>query len=125
MVDIHIIVSDFAWQEGDRESRVNALKGYLFAGVYALSHQAIEYVSKTQSHIVLRLTSEKLAPTLNDFESMLAEAMNCLPPGIRSTQAIMRIMLWPFKVIRKVLPFVGDRSRFPVELQRALKRASP
>ena len=79
IVDIHIIAADFAWEKGDRESRVNALKGYLAAIVYGVLHQAIDYVSNAESHIVLRLTSENLAPALSDFELMFEEARKCLP----------------------------------------------
>jgi len=123
MVDIHIIASDFAWKEGNRESRVNALIGYLAAIVYGVLHQASDYVSNAGYHIVGRLTRESLAVALNDFESMFEEARKCLPAKLLSAQTIMPLVLWPFEVVRKVLPFVGDKSRFPAELKRAVKTA--
>ena len=123
IVDIHIIAADFEWENGDRDSRLNALKCYLAAIVYAVLHQAFDYVSKAEIHIVLRLTSENLAPAQHDFEEMFEEAKKCLPRKLLSAQRIMPVVLWPFEVIRAVLPFVGDKSRFATELKLAMKKA--
>ena len=122
IVDIHVIAADFAWEKGNRASRVDALKGYLAAIAYGVIGNAPDCVSNAETHVVLRLTNVNLAPALGEFASMLDDARQCLPSKILSAKPIMRVVMWPFEVIQAVLPFVGDKRRFPVELQRALER---
>ena len=120
LVDIHMIAADFAWEKGGRASRVESLKNYLAAIVYGVLGNAADCVSNAEIHVVLKLTSVNLAPALDEFTSMLDEARQCLPAKLLSAENITRLVMWPFEVIRAVLPFVGDKRRFRVELDRAM-----
>ncbi len=100
---------------------VNALKGYFVAMSYCLAQPLLESMSDTQVHIVRILTDGGNTMESGDFELILQEAEAVVPPEIRAHPNVMRLIMWPFVVVRKVLPFVGNQSRFREELQRAME----
>jgi tetratricopeptide (TPR) repeat protein len=122
-IDIHIIAADYEWDKGDRQPRINALKGYLVAVAVSLSGREVENAAEAQIHLVMRLTSPNRAPAPDDYGSMLDEALGIFPEDVRSKKQFMSLVLWPFGVIQQVLPFVGH-PRFSEELQRALRNHS-
>jgi tetratricopeptide (TPR) repeat protein len=119
MMHIHMLVADNGWDKGDRESRVSALQGYLIGVLFSLFLQENGEAARAQAHLVLRLTSGGRAPLADEFDSMLKEAQRILPASVTSKKNLMNRILFPFDVVRQVLPFVG-KPRFSKELQRAL-----
>jgi tetratricopeptide (TPR) repeat protein len=123
MVDAHVIASSFEWDKHDRASRVSALVGYMIAVTRSIVRQPLESTVAVQIYIIRKLANPNHPFDLIDYESMLEEAQNSLLQMIPTAKKMLLRVLWPFDVIRKVLPFVGDESRLSTELQRAMRSA--
>jgi hypothetical protein len=125
MVDAHLTASSFEWDRHDKPCRESALMGYMMAVVYSVLSQPLEFVADVQLHIIRRLVNPNHKSDLSGYESMLEQARNSFQKSIPAAKEILFLVLWPFAVIRAVLPFVGDASRLSLELQRAVRSLRP
>ena len=121
MVDAHVIASSFEWDKHDRASGVRGLVGYMIAVACSIVSQPLESTVAVQIHIIRKLANPNHPFDLIDYESMLEEAQSSLLQMIPAAKKMLLLVLWPFDVIRRVLPFVGDESRLSIEIQRAMR----
>jgi len=125
MVDAHLTASSFEWDKHDKPCRVNALMGYMMAVLYSILSQPIESVADVQLHIIRRLVNPNHESDLSDYESMMEEARKSFLKSIPIGKEMLFLVLWPFEVIRAVLPFVGDETRLSIQLQQAMRSLRP
>ena len=75
-----------------------------------------------------------IVSALNDSRELLThEQLSVLAEGFKESLPILkdrrrqavRVILWPFEIAQKLLPYVGDNERYQTELKKAVESRPP
>ena len=124
LINIHVYVGDYNWRE-DLKAKQAALKAYVAAIVAVLSKPDLELFPHVFGHIVTNLTSSQHLPTEEEFSSLIEGLKKEVPILKDRKRWVATVVLWPFEVARKLLPFVNDRKHYLAELEKATKTGPP
>ena len=105
-IDLMLLVADCGWDEGNG-SRLNAIKGYAMAIIKAISVDSVT-CGRVWAHIILRLTDRKHSPSGKEMERLIGEFQASLSSQTPPKKAIEDLLISPFRIVGKLLPYVGN-----------------
>jgi len=127
-VDLHMTLAEHEWK-GDRASKLNAMKAWAVAILRALEVDVSEprpdtgdssFCGEIAGHVARTLTTPQLAAMERQFDSLMAEVEDWLANEVGNSQWLVRSATWPFKMARRLLPYIESPQRLADEVDRLL-----
>lgn len=118
-VDIHVMIGDYCWLQSHR-SRLNALKAYIMAMLEALQIDFDAY-GNLLAHFITFVTRPKAVPAEVSFARLAKHLEKWVTKDITNDPGRRSVVMRPITLLKRLLPFTGDRKKLANELNRWAK----